>query len=175
MMQIDLNLYPFNFPAEKVRTIDGDTLIVDIDMGFGNIAKNRNLRVSGLDTPETRTRDKLEKEAGKAVARWVAAVTPPHFTVLSKKLDKYGRVLGNVIWPVTIYAQDEPPGCMQSDIVRLAAVDNPCVSLSYLLIGAGLARPYDGGKRKTWTRKWLRDIIKTVEKDFEGQGYYPAP
>ena len=168
-MQISLTDYPFNFPAQKVRTVDGDTLIVDIDMGFGNLAQNRNLRVIGCDTPETRTRDTLEKEAGKLVKKWVAAVTPLAFTVLSRDLDKYGRILGDVIWPVTLYElHPEQWTAMKSDAVKKATVDCPYLSLQRLLLENGLARPYGGGKRKKWTITSLRHIIKTVNKDFEG-------
>jgi hypothetical protein len=172
-MQINLNLYPFNFPAQKVRTVDGDTLIVDIDLGFNTFLKNRNLRVEGLDTPETRTKDALEKEAGLLVSKWVAAVTPLNLTVLSKKLDKYGRILGNLIWPVTLYALDDTSWtAMKSDIISQAAADGPYMSLSYLLISSGMARPYDGGTRKRWTKTRLREIIQIVKKDFRDSGYH---
>jgi endonuclease YncB( thermonuclease family) len=166
-MQIDLSTHPFNFPAKKQRTIDGDTLVVDIDMGFGTFAKNRSVRILGLDTPETRTKDDLEKEAGIRVKNWVDAVTPNDLTVLSIELDKYGRILGDVIWPVTTYSVDPLSWMGRSHIIKEAAVNRPYLSIQRLLIENGLARLYDGGKRKKWTKTKLREIIRIVKADFD--------
>ena len=39
------------------RVIDGDSMDIDIELGFGVVLKNQRLRISGIDTPELRTRD----------------------------------------------------------------------------------------------------------------------
>ena len=44
------------------RVVDGDTVDVDIDLGFHVVLKNQRVRLRGIDTPETRTRDKVEKK-----------------------------------------------------------------------------------------------------------------
>ena len=48
------------------KIVDGDTVDVDIDLGFSTILKKQRVRLMGIDTPESRTRDKVEKLFGKA-------------------------------------------------------------------------------------------------------------
>ena len=48
-----------------VRVVDGDTVDVDIDLGFGVWMRNQRIRMYGIDTPESRTSDKVEKVYGK--------------------------------------------------------------------------------------------------------------
>ena len=60
-------MYEYNAICERV--IDGDTIIANVDLGFDTWKKVR-VRFAGINTPETRTRDKEEKERGlKAKAR----------------------------------------------------------------------------------------------------------
>ena len=56
----------WTYRAKVVRVIDGDTVDVDIDLGFGIWQKNERVRIMGIDTPESRTRDKIEKKFGLA-------------------------------------------------------------------------------------------------------------
>lgn len=49
-----------------VRVIDGDTVVVDIDLGFDSWIKDQHIRIQHIDTPEVRTRDLDEKERGLA-------------------------------------------------------------------------------------------------------------
>ena len=56
----------YEYRAKIVRIIDGDTVDVDIDLGFGIWMKNERVRIMGIDTPESRTRDKVEKKFGLA-------------------------------------------------------------------------------------------------------------
>ena len=55
----------FEYPAELVRIVDGDTLDAEIDLGFGVFVKKR-IRLFGIDTCESRTRDLVEKKKGLA-------------------------------------------------------------------------------------------------------------
>ena len=55
----------FEYPAELVRIVDGDTLDAEIDLGFGVYVKKR-VRLFGIDTWESRTRDLVEKKKGLA-------------------------------------------------------------------------------------------------------------
>ena len=48
------------------RVVDGDTVDVDIDLGFGIWQMNERVRIMGIDTPESRTRNKVEKKFGLA-------------------------------------------------------------------------------------------------------------
>ena len=54
----------WTYRAKVIRVIDGDTVDVDIDLGFGIWQKNERVRIMGIDTPESRTRDKIEKKFG---------------------------------------------------------------------------------------------------------------
>ena len=80
------------------RVVDGDTVDVDIDLGFDIILANQRVRLYGVDTPESRTRDKVEKVYGKLATAYVKQYLPEgKNAVLKTRLDKtgkFGRVLG---------------------------------------------------------------------------------
>ena len=50
----------YKYKAKIIRVVDGDTVDVDIDLGFGVWLNNQRIRLYGIDTPECRTRDKVE-------------------------------------------------------------------------------------------------------------------
>ena len=54
----------FEYHVEVLRIIDGDTLEVNIDLGFDIWIHNERIRLNGIDTPESRTTDKVEKIFG---------------------------------------------------------------------------------------------------------------
>ena len=58
------------------RVVDGDTVDVDIDLGFGVWLKKERVRMYGIDTPESRTRDLEEKKYGLAAKAFVLAFLP---------------------------------------------------------------------------------------------------
>ena len=89
---------PFIYNAKLDRVVDGDTVDAHIDLGFHTTIFKR-IRLEGIDAPETRTRDLVEKEAGlRTKARLEALLGPPGspFVLHSGALDKYGRVLGTL-------------------------------------------------------------------------------
>ena len=47
----------YRYRVEVTRIVDGDTVDVDIDLGFGMTYKKQRVRLMGIDTPESRTRD----------------------------------------------------------------------------------------------------------------------
>ena len=55
---------PYYYKCKLIKVIDGDTIDVDIDLGFGVTLSNQRLRLYGINTPETRTRDLEEKKRG---------------------------------------------------------------------------------------------------------------
>ena len=55
-----------NIEQKLIKIVDGDTVDVDIDLGFGIILADERVRIMGIDTPESRTRDKVEKTFGLA-------------------------------------------------------------------------------------------------------------
>ncbi len=92
---------PFCYNATVVRIVDGDTIRLDIDLGFDIVLKNQSVRLYKVDTPECRTRDLKEKAAGllaKSVVQNLIAVGERVF--IRTKLDtkgKFGRLLGTII------------------------------------------------------------------------------
>ena len=56
----------YEYKVNIIKVIDGDTVDVDIDLGFGMWIKDERVRIMGIDTPESRTRDLVEKKFGLA-------------------------------------------------------------------------------------------------------------
>ncbi len=91
----------YEYGCTVTRVVDGDTIDVVLDLGFSILHKCR-VRLYGIDTPESRTRDKDEKARGKLAAKYLGdAIHNGTKVVLRSKLKdskgKYGRVLGEVI------------------------------------------------------------------------------
>ena len=91
----------YEYSCTVDRVVDGDTIDVILDLGFDIMFKSR-VRLYGIDTPESRTRDKDEKVRGKMAGSFLKdAVKNGTKVVIQTKLKdsrgKYGRVLGNVI------------------------------------------------------------------------------
>ena len=89
--------------------IDGDSVEVAIDLGFGVWLLEQSIRVHGLDTPESRTSDAEEKVFG-LIAKDKAKVLLPigsSQTLVSKafKKGKFGRILGDFKFTETTYAE----------------------------------------------------------------------
>jgi len=57
---------PYEYHAKVTQVVDGDTIVVDIDLGFNVVLANQSVRLLGVDTPESRTSDKVEKVFGLA-------------------------------------------------------------------------------------------------------------
>jgi len=94
----------WTYRCKLKKVIDGDTVDVDIDLGFGIWQMNERVRIMGIDTPESRTRDKIEKKFGlaaKARLKSLLGPKPVLRTTISKKGEdmkgKFGRVLGDFL------------------------------------------------------------------------------
>tara|TARA_R100001480_G_scaffold39191_2_gene52080 strand:- start:135 stop:554 length:420 start_codon:yes stop_codon:yes gene_type:complete len=92
-------MYEYNCTVEKV--VDGDTIDVVLDLGFDILYKSR-VRLFGIDTPESRTRNKDEKVRGKMAGAFLKeAIEDGEKVVIQTKLKdsrgKFGRVLGDVV------------------------------------------------------------------------------
>ena len=85
----------YEYSATLVKIVDGDTVDVLIDLGF-NTTKKERVRLLGIDTPESATKDLAEKklgiEAKEYIIQWFTKNTP--FRLQTTKDDKYGRILG---------------------------------------------------------------------------------
>lgn len=89
----------YEYRCKIVRVVDGDTVDVDIDLGFGVVYANQRIRLYGIDTPESRTRDKVEKKFGKLAGRFLKEKLGKECT-LRTRLDgkgKFGRILGEFL------------------------------------------------------------------------------
>jgi len=88
-------MFEYNFKLVKV--VDGDTVDIDIDLGFGVWLRNQRIRIMGIDTPESRTSDPEEKVYGllakDQVVKYLA--TAKKFYSFKDEKGKYGRLLGD--------------------------------------------------------------------------------
>ena len=92
-------MYEYNCTVERV--VDGDTIDVVLDLGFDILYKSR-VRLYGIDTPESRTRDKDEKARGKMAGSFLEeAIEDGEKVIIQTKLKdsrgKFGRILGDVV------------------------------------------------------------------------------
>ena len=114
----------YEYKAIIRRVVDGDTVDVTLDLGF-NILYNSRIRLLGINTPESRTRDLEEKKRGLAAKERVKELCPVGSTIMVETVKdcrcKFGRILG-VLW-----AND--------------------VSVNELLVEEGHAVPYYGGSK----------------------------
>jgi micrococcal nuclease len=89
----------FEYYVKKVtKVVDGDTIDVEIDLGF-DISFSSRVRLAGIDTPESRTTDKMEKTLGLEAKAYLKHEIEAAKSVVIKteKMDsseKYGRILG---------------------------------------------------------------------------------
>tara|TARA_R110002012_G_scaffold108185_7_gene250667 strand:+ start:172 stop:516 length:345 start_codon:yes stop_codon:yes gene_type:complete len=112
----------YTYKAKLDRVVDGDTVDAHIDLGF-DITIHKRIRLAGIDTPESRTRDLEEKKRGLASKdKLVELLGDGDFVLESKEVGKYGRVLGTLL------------------------VDN--ININDTLVEEGFAVEYWGGKKK---------------------------
>ena len=96
---------PYEYHAKVTNVVDGDTIVVDIDLGFNVVLSNQSVRLLGVDTPESRTSDKIEKVFGlasKEYAKEFVENCKKQIILRTHKSDdseKFGRLLGEIINP----------------------------------------------------------------------------
>ena len=86
----------YEYKTKVVRVVDGDTVDVDIDLGFGVWLRKERVRLLGVDTPESRTRDKEEKKYGLAAKAFLTEKLgdSPILKTTKDGKGKFGRILG---------------------------------------------------------------------------------
>lgn len=92
----------FVYRAKVLKVVDGDTISVDIDLGFGIWYKDQLVRLNGIDTPESRTSNKEEKIRGLLSKQKLSELCPRGSNILiktqiSNETEKFGRILGKII------------------------------------------------------------------------------
>ena len=88
----------YEYAVTIKRIVDGDTVDVDIDLGFGVVLANERVRIMGIDTPESRTRDLVEKKFGLAAKAKLKEILGKKAILKCEKYDakgKFGRILGD--------------------------------------------------------------------------------
>ena len=119
---------PYVYRIKSItKVVDGDTVDADIDLGF-DISLTKRIRLAGIDTPESRTRNQYEKKLGLQSKAWLKerlnfAKDIIIKTELPDSTEKYGRIIGH------LYVNGEE------------------VSLNNQMIAEGHAWNYDGGTK----------------------------
>ena len=92
----------YEYKVNILKMVDGDTVDVDIDLGFGVWLRNERVRIVGIDCPESRTSDKIEKVFGEAAKQRVTSLLSSEATLISQiskmgenMKGKFGRILGD--------------------------------------------------------------------------------
>lgn len=97
----------YEYRAHVNKVVDGDTVDIDIDLGFGVWLRNERVRIMGIDTPESRTSNELEKVFGLAAKARLKQLLEKDVVLKTYKDDstgedakgKFGRILGDFIAP----------------------------------------------------------------------------
>ena len=99
MIKFGRRLKRYEYRCSVVKVIDGDTVDVDIDLGFGIWIKKERIRLRGIDTPESRTRDLEEKKYGLLAKLFLEKLISDNEIILKTYKDaegKFGRILGDL-------------------------------------------------------------------------------
>ena len=95
----------FEYKCNLVKVVDGDTVDVDIDLGFGVWLRKQRIRLYGIDTPESRTRDKVEKVYGLAAKDFLSKMLSTGQMSIKTHKDakgKFGRILGELFMKTSV-------------------------------------------------------------------------
>jgi micrococcal nuclease len=119
---------PYIYRIKSVlKVVDGDTIDASIDLGF-DISLSKRIRLAGIDTPESRTRDLEEKALGLESKEWLKKTLEGAKDILIKtelpgSTEKYGRIIGHLF------------------------INGQETSLNNQMITSGYALAYDGGTK----------------------------
>jgi endonuclease YncB( thermonuclease family) len=121
---MDNSVYYYN--AKILDVIDGDSIRIDIDLGFEHWIKNQNVRLFGLNAPEIRTTDLIEKEIGLKVKAWVQEKVDVNgeYCLIETEYDKSGK-FGRIL--ATFWLKD---------------LDGEYYNLNEVMLSEGLAELY---------------------------------
>ena len=126
----------YTYKAKLDRVVDGDTVDAYIDLGF-DISVHKRIRLAGIDSPESRTRDLEEKARGLASKdRLIDLLKEGKFTLESKEVGKYGRVLG------TLFVEKTNDDNLEANEQEYK------ININETLVQEGYATEYWGGKKK---------------------------
>ena len=140
----------YEYRATIVKIVDGDTVDVDIDLGFNVVLRDERVRIAGIDTPESRTRDLEEKKFGLAAKARVKQLLGKS-CVLKTQINKSGEDMkgkfGRILGDFNVYDSD-------TDSWKL---------LTSILISEGHAVPYHGQNKDEVQKAHLANRVKLLE------------
>ena len=113
----------YSYKCNLDRIVDGDTLDAWIQLGF-KVSLHKRIRLYGINSPVSRTRDLKEKARGLASKEHLAKLMTQEFWLISHDQGKYGRCLGTIF-------KDE----------------TSATSINQQMVNAGYAVAYFGGKK----------------------------
>ena len=124
----------YKYRAKVLRIIDGDTMDVDLDLGFDVVLAKQRVRLYGIDTPESRTRDKVEKKFGLISKDYVKKRCPVGSKVVigthvGDERGKFGRILGEV------FAIDK-----ETNVIEETSINRKMINESYAVEYHGQAK-----------------------------------
>ena len=147
------------YDVKVLKVVDGDTVDVDINLGFGIVLTDERVRIMGIDTPESRTSDKVEDifgEASKARLKELMKDGGKLITTEDRKGEdmkgKFGRILGDF----KVERWENKPAELVTDI----------------LIEEGHAVAYFGGSKEEIQLKHLANRTKLLREGVIAQEDY---
>ena len=151
------------YDVRLVKVVDGDTVDVDIDLGFGIWLHDERVRIMGIDTPESRTRDKIEDLFGEAAKARVKELFESEHVKLITEEDrkgedmkgKFGRILGD--FEIEYKNKDN------SYAIR---------RLTSIMVEEGHAVAYFGGSKQEIEMKHLANREKLLREGVVDQNQY---
>ena len=142
----------YEYKVNILKVVDGDTVDVDIDLGFGCWLRNERVRIVGIDCPESRTSDRIEKVFGQAAKDRLISILGPEAVLISQvskmgenMKGKFGRILGDF---KTIYGK----------------------LVSETLMEEGHAVAYNGGDKEAVQAQHLKNRQRLID-----EGKVPTP
>ena len=137
----------YEYKCKIVKVVDGDTVDIDLDLGFGVWLRDERVRIMGIDTPESRTSDKIEKVFGLLAKDRLNSLLGGEAILLSQVTKggenmkgKFGRILGNF---------------------KTINGDN----VADILMNEGHAVAYNGGDKDKVQAQHLINRQKLIDKD----------
>ena len=144
------------YDVTVIKVVDGDTVDVDIDLGFGVCLKDERVRIMGIDTPESRTSDKVEKVFGTAAKDRLYELMKDGAKLITTEnkhgedmKGKFGRILGDF---------RAPDGKLVTDI----------------MIAEGHCVAYFGGSKEEIQTKHMANRMKLLREGVVSQEDYDA-
>ena len=142
----------YEYKVNILKVVDGDTVDVDIDLGFGCWLRNERVRIVGIDCPESRTSDRIEKVFGEAAKQRVTSLLSSEATLISQvskmgenMKGKFGRILGD-----------------------FRTINDQVVSIT--LMEEGHAVAYNGGDKEAVQAQHLKNRQRLID-----EGKVPTP